>query len=538
MRTQAIRNGLLVLSLMVAAGAHRAAPAQEAGFQQLPTGASINMSVPLFKSRVVTVDQPTGRVAVGNPDVADIVVIGPTQLYLLGKDIGTTNVLFWNRENRLIGSVNLEVVHDLDGLKTKLHQLLPDESILVHSAQRSIILSGRAANIVAANAATRIAESYLAQVQTAKKAQSFEQESASKRDDKSVGQVINLIEIGGSQQVMLEVKVAEIARTELKRLNSRFNSIKKGPNGSFGGVNGGATFPDVVFPAQQIPGTIVVDPATGVITQLPGITIPGGRAPILNGDAFWGPAIDEFAPRDMEILDQGLFGSFVNKNFLFNLALDAAKAKGLAKILAEPTLTTLTGQEAKLVSGGEFPIPVSDGLTGVKVEYKEFGVILKFLPVVLSNGHINLKVNIAVSELDERNELSLRSQNVNSLVRLPFINKREASGTVELGDGQTMGLAGLLSDNLRELVTKFPGLGSVPILGALFRSQNFIKGQTELVVLVTPKLAKPIAPGSVTLPTDKFVEPSDADFFIWGRTEGSKRPTAPNKPAAGGHQMN
>lgn len=515
---------LLPLAFLCAVGV---AVAQEAGFQQLPTGASISMSVPLFKSRVVIADQPTGRVAVGNPDVADIVVIGPTQLYVLGKDIGTTNVLFWSRENRLIGSINLEVVHDLDGLKSKLQQLFPNDPILVHSAQRSIVLSGRASSAVVANAAVRIAESYLAQVQTAKKAQEFEQESSSKREDKSVGQVVNLLEIGGSQQVMLQVKVAEVARTELKRLNARFNAIKKGVDGSFGGVNGGATFPDVVFPPQQIPGTVIVNPATGVVTQLPGINIPGGRQPILSGDAPWGPAIDEFAPRDMEIADQGLFGSFINRNFLFNLALDAAKAKGLAKILAEPTLTTLTGQEAKLVSGGEFPIPVSDGINGVKVEYKEFGVILKFLPVVLSNGHINLKVNMAVSELDERNELALRSQNVNTFVRLPFINKREAGGTVELGDGQTMGLAGLLNDNLRELVTKFPGLGSLPVLGALFRSQNYLKGQTELVILVTPRLAKPIAPGSVTLPTDKLVEPSDADFFIWGRTE---------KTAPGGHQ--
>ena len=173
------------------------AQAQSAAFQTLPTGAAINMSIPLFKSRVVLVDLPTGRVAVGNPDVADIVVINPTQLYVLAKDIGTTNVLFWSRDNRMIGSINLEVVHDLDGLKAKLHQLLPNEPIEVHSAQRSIILKGRASNISTMNAAVRVAEGYLAQIQTAKKAQEFEQESASRREDKAVGSVINLIEISG-----------------------------------------------------------------------------------------------------------------------------------------------------------------------------------------------------------------------------------------------------------------------------------------------------------------------------------------------------
>ena len=157
------------VALFAVAGFVGTVQAQTAAFQTLPTGSSINMSIPLFKSRVVVADQATGRVAVGNPDVADIVVISPMQLYVLAKDIGTTNVLFWSRDNTLIGSINLEVVHDLDGLKTKLHQMMPDELIEVYSAQRSIILKGRASNISQMNAAVRIAEGYLAQIQTAKK---------------------------------------------------------------------------------------------------------------------------------------------------------------------------------------------------------------------------------------------------------------------------------------------------------------------------------------------------------------------------------
>ena len=242
----------VLVTILAVAGIAGTAHAQSAAFQTLPTGASINMSIPLFKSRVVVADQATGRVAVGNPDVADIVVISPTQLYVLAKDIGTTNVLFWGRDNRLIGSINLEVVHDLDGLKAKLHQLMPTEPIEVYSAQRSIILKGRASNISAMNAAVRVAEGYLAQIQTAKKAQEFEQESASQREDKAVGSVINLIEVAGSQQVMLEVKVAEISRTELRRLQARFNAISKGADGAIGGVNGGASFPDVLFAPDNV----------------------------------------------------------------------------------------------------------------------------------------------------------------------------------------------------------------------------------------------------------------------------------------------
>jgi len=462
-----------------------AAYAQAAGIEKVPTGGSIDMSMPLFKSRVVATESPTGRAAVGNPDVADIVVISPTQMYVLGKDIGTTNLLFWGRDNRLLGSVNLEVVHDLDGLKMKLHQLMPEEPIEVYSAQRSIILKGRASNILSMNAAVRIAEGYLAQIQTAKKAQQFEQETASKREDKSVGTVINLIEIGGSQQVMLAVKVAEIARTELKRLNASFTAIYSGGDGIIGGSNGGGT--------MEADGT--------------------------------------FLPNPLRIISQGFFGAFVSDHFRFNMALDAAKENGLAKILAEPTLTTLTGQEAEFLSGGEFPIPVPQGINGtVTIEFKPYGVGLKFLPVVLSDGRINLKVNVSVSEITDTSSLILDNRDASLRTFVPSLRQRSASATVELGDGQSMGLAGLLDDNLRESVSKFPGLGSIPVLGALFRSSQYRKGQTELVILVTPHLARPVAPGSVTLPTDKFVAPSDADFYLWGRTEGSAKPSS-------GHQV-
>lgn len=466
--------------------------------QEATPGGTRELAVPLFKSRVVHLDAPAARVSVGNPDVADIVVIGPSDLYVLGKDLGTTNVLLWGKDNRLVGSIAVEVQHDLEGLKRKLYELLPNEAIEVRSSQRSIVLSGRVSDAASMSAALQMAKSYLAQIQTAKKADQFEQESASRREDKSVGEVINLMQVSGAQQVMLEVKVAEIARTELKRLNARFNSFSRGGNWNWGGVNGGATFPDARF----VPNNV--------------------RIPVFNSRAPFGPVIDEFAPTDLAIQNQGLFASFLDQNFLFNLALDAAKEKGLAKILAEPTLTTLTGQEAQFLSGGEFPIPVPNGTNGTTVEFKEFGVGVHFIPVVLASGHINLKLNISVSELSSDNNIQVRATGASSSFLVPSLTKRSASGTVELGDGQTIGLAGLLNENLRQVVTKFPGLGSVPVLGALFRSQDYRKGDTELVILVTPRLAKPIAPGLAKLPTDYYSEPSDADFYLRGAVEGRK----------------
>ena len=478
-----------IVAMMGAFLATGAAQAQAVASEKIPLGGTVDLSIPLFKSRVVALQESSGRVAVGNPDVADIIVISPTQMYVLAKDIGTTNLLFWSRDNRLLGSVNLEVSHDLEGLKSKLHQLIPDEPIEVYSAQRSIILKGRASNVLAMNAAVRVAEGYLAQMQTAKDAQEFElKQGKSKREDRAVGSVINLIEIGGSQQVMLSVKVAEIERTELKRLNANFRAVYSqvgGDGDSAGGVNGG------------------------------GFVNSAG----------------EFLPNPMRIISQGFFGAFVDDNFRFTIALDAAKENGLAKILSEPTLTTLTGQEAEFLSGGEFPIPVPQSFGNVTIEFKPYGVGLKFLPVVLSDGRINLKINVSVSELDTTSAVTLQEDNVSSRFLIPSLRQRSASATVELGDGQSMGLAGLLDDKLRESVTKFPGLGDIPVLGALFRSNDYQKGQTELVILVTPHLAKPVAPGSVTLPTDKFVDPNDADFYLWGRLEGGSK-------SSSGHQAN
>jgi pilus assembly protein CpaC len=510
LRGWTVAAGMALLAMIAAP-----ASAQDAAMQQqrLRAGASMDLPVLLFKSRIVKLDAPVGRVSVGNPDIADIVVIHPTELYVLGKDIGTTNVFLWDRDNILIGSVNVEVTHDLSSLKEKLHQLLPGQSIEVHSAQRSVVLTGAVPDAATMNAAVRLAEGYLAQVQTAKKAEAFEQESQSQREDKAVGQVINLLQIGGAQQVMLEVKVAEIARTELRRLNVRFNAFAKGSPWSGGGVNGGAKFPDLVV----TPGNF--------------------RVPVFDGIAPAGPAVDEFAPNDLVIENQGLFASYLSSDFLFNLAIDAAKEKGLAKILAEPTLTTLTGQEAKFLSGGEFPIPVPQGLDAITVEFKEFGVGLSFLPVVLNTGHINLKVNVSVSQLSDCPSVIVKSQTASSSFFVPCLEKRDASGTIELGDGQTMGLAGLLNDNLRETVTKFPGLGSVPVIGALFRSQQYLKGETELVILVTPRLAKPLPAGNIRLPTDSFVEPSDSEFYLLGLTEGKGNGGARQNPA-GGQQTN
>jgi pilus assembly protein CpaC len=495
---------LVLLFIIIAATA--------ASAQEVDRFSETKVSVPLFKSVVLELGGPAARVSIGNPDVADILILKANQLYVLGKDLGTTNVILWDESDNLVGNVAVEVTHDLETLKGKLHNLLPAEPIEAYSVQRSIVLKGTVSGLSSMQAAMDIADGYLAQVQTGTNAQVFEQEGQSQKDDKSVGSVINMMQVGGAQQVMLEVKVAEISRQELKRLHVQFNGMGIGDNNwNFGGVNGGATFPPVE----------IIDPVSGIATLL-----RGGRLPV-----------SQFSPDTMSIQNQGLWASFLTNSTLFNLAIDAAKENGLAKVLAEPTLTTLTGEEAEFLSGGEFPIPVPQGNNGgTTVEFREFGVGLKFLPVVLGSGNINVKLNISVSELANSNSLGIITENATANFVVPSLRKRSAIVTVELQEGQTIAIAGLISENLREIVTKFPGLGDIPVFGALFRSQEFINNESELVIIVTPHLAKPMKEEDIILPTDSFIEPTDAEFYLMGRLEGQPKVTSSNPAAADSDQ--
>jgi pilus assembly protein CpaC len=250
---------------------------------------------------------------------------------------------------------------------------------------------------------------------------------------------------------------------------------------------------------------------------------------VFDSLAPWGPAIDEFAPLGMIIPGQGLFASFLDNDSIFNLALDAAKTNNLAKILAEPSVTTLTGTEAYFNSGGEVGVQTIDRNGGINTEFKDFGISVTFLPVVLGSGLINLTIVATVSDLVDLEGL--------------LFQKRTVSATVELRQGQTMGLAGLISENVRADVEKFPGLGAIPVLGALFRSQGFRNEETELVIMATPHLAKAIAPENIRLPTDGYVAPSDAEFYLLGRLEGRASGASAGASGAGategtfGHQL-
>ncbi len=450
---------ITVLTLCLAASYWASAATQ--------SGKTVN--VPHHKSTFVELAGKATRVSLGDPDVLDIVMLKADELFLIGKKLGSTNLMAWNSRGELIESINIEVTHDVNNLKAKLFEILPEETINVQSAQNRLILSGQVSSLEKMNLALRLAETYAA-------GQAADGETESRNSQASSTGVVNLMSIGGAQQVMLEVTVAEVQRSLVRRFGTNFNFFQSNGNFSIGGT-----------------------------------TIGGGISsigPVLNV-----PSVDS----------TGILSSFIDSNTLFTLALDIAKETGVAKVLAEPNLTALSGSNAEFLAGGEFPIPVPDQ-DGITIEYKEYGVGVKFTPTVLSDKKINLNLAVDVSEIATSTSLSLSASGTNATYYIPPITRRSASSTLELADGQTIGIAGLLSENVRDSASKVPGLGDVPVLGQLFGSKEYISGETELVILVTPRLAKPIDRSKIKLPTDAFVEPNDVKYYLLGKGAYLKKP--------------
>jgi pilus assembly protein CpaC len=335
-------------------------------------------------------------------------------------------------------------------LKENLHKTLPEEQgIMVTSDHDHITLSGTATNATNLSRALSMAEAY-----------------APKK-------IVNALEVGGVQQVMLEVRVAEMNRDLIKRLGLNFVGV----GNDFFAVS-----------------------VLGNLTRLASLAHPIGQTATVAAEAT-------------QVI-QGAFG-FNAASTSWTGLVDALKEENALKVLAKPTLMALNGQEAAFLAGGEFPIPVPQAFGLVTVQFKKFGVGLVFTPTVLNSKHISLSVAPEVSELDFTNALRLQGFVV------PAITTRRAATTIELGDGQSFAIGGLLRDNVRESVKKVPFLGEVPILGALFRSSSFQKSETELVIIVTPHLVKPLDMNVQTLPTDYFVEPNDFEYYLMGFGEKS-----------------
>lgn len=456
---------LLLAALQLAAVLAALLAATEAG---AITAASIEMSA--GRSQVITLDRDAGRVAVADPAVADILLLSPRQIYVTAKAPGLTNITTWSG-NQVALVMDLVVSPDVTRLKELLHRMLPaEQGIRVMAAHDALTISGTVTSAKAMATALDLARLFAPAGDTDK--------------------VVNLMGVGGSHQVLLEVKVAEMSRSVMERLGIDLSY--------FSGGQFAYTLLNNLFTLDG-QGPLALDPWGDTAASAGAMTINPSR--------------------------NGMFrlhrGSAVITGFL-----DMLKQNGLVKILAEPTLICRSGEDAQFLAGGEIPIPVPQGLGATAIEYKPFGVALSFTPVVLDNNRISLKVFPEVSELDYSNAVTF------SGFTIPAITSRRASTTVELGDGQSFAVAGLLKDNVRENVDKYPVLGDIPILGALFSSKEFQKAKTELVIIITPHLAKPLDMAAQSLPTDDFIEPSEAEFFLFGRMEGKASEAAPVRRAS------
>ncbi|WP_294122162.1 type II and III secretion system protein family protein [Sphingomonas sp.] len=443
------------------------------------------LAVPVNKSQVLRTDRPFAKALIGSPDIADVLPLSDRSLYVLGKKMGTTNLTLYDRRNMLIAVIDVAVGPDVIGLKRQLSELMPNDTVGARIANESIVLEGVVSSGPAADRAVQLAETY------------------------APGKVINLLSIGSSQQVMLEVRFSEIKRGALKDLGFSSFVTGSGDHGFQGAFGGGASL-------VSSTGTTTTSSTVGGVTT----TTTTPNPPQLS----LGAIVDSFG-----ILTRVFHIGGLDIDATFN----ALERKGVVTTLAEPTLVALSGETASFLAGGEFPIPVAQssgsdgGGTSISVQFKQFGVSLAFTPTVLADGVINLEVAPEVSSIDPT-----ASVVVNNL-RVPGLQTRRAKTTVELRDGESFALAGLIRRDFQDTVRQFPILGSIPIIGALFRSTNFQKEETELVIIVTPRLVRPVKAAAMKVPTDRAGPPDEVDLFLLGRTDSGVgvNPLAPTQPS-------
>jgi len=397
-------------------------------------GSRSGIQLALGKSRLYQYSESIVRVSVADAAIADVMVMNPKQIYLIGKKVGSTNVFIWHKDDKL-SSLDVSVGIDAGSVQGLLEQLLPTEKNLrVSSAGDSLVLTGQLTDSSKVQQAVLIAQEF-----TEKK-------------------VLNMTTTGHLPQVLLEVKIAEVDKTVADSIGLQ----AQGSNFSFNMLNG--TVAPIGFAAS----------ASGTIGSV-------------------------------------------------NTWLQAQINSGLIKILAEPNIMAISGQDGEFLSGGIVYLPIvqSTGTGGnvITLQPQNYGVGVKFTPTVLAEGRINLKVSPQVSEVQSQ---GITVTAGSSTTVFPSITTRQASTTVQLYDGQSFAIGGLIKNNVVEIISAFPGLANIPIIGALFRSSSFKADRSELLIVVTPHIVKPLnqRPG---LPTDKIIQPTATEFFIEGKLEGAPK---------------
>jgi pilus assembly protein CpaC len=421
------------------------------------------VSVYIGKTEDVRTDTSFVELTVGDPEVADVNPLTDRSLSILGKKNGTTRVSAYAEGKKLIGVFDVEVVYDTSVLNTEIQRRFPNARLRVSSVNGRLMLSGTAPDGPTVDKAVMIAKQF-------------------------GPDVINTVAVTSPQQVMLEVRFVEANRTAGRDLGVQWNVFGSHHLSNIGNRT----------PVGRLP---VTNTGTSLFKQ-PGETLGGPNvtnstvkispievAGVLSGTAPFGMIVQKMISSGYEI----------------DMIVNALEQKGVARSLAEPNLVALSGDTASFLAGGEYPVPVPGALGQVTIDYKRYGVGLAFTPTVLGGGLINLKIEPEVSQLD---------------ISVPPLIVRRASTTVELRDGQSFVIGGLLQSNGQNAISQMPWLGDVPVLGALFRSTSYQKNETDLAIIVTPRLVRPARPGDIIkTPLDSSLPPNDVDLFLMGKTE-------------------
>jgi len=440
-----------------------------------------SVSVAVGKSQDIGIDSGFIDIRVGDPEIADVNPLTDKTKSILGKKIGTTRVSLYGEGKKLVGIFDVEVSYDVSRLREELAQHFRHVKIRVSTANGRVLLSGTAPDGIVLDSILSIAHQF-------------------------APDVINSIQVAQPQQVMLEVRFVEAARSAGRDLGVQWNLFNRGRTTRFlGNIGDGASASQLPITNGKVGGQGDGSSCGGGLNvSCSSLTVsPFISAGVLSASAPFGFLVGKLLASGLEA----------------DVLLNALETKGLARGLAEPNLVALSGDTANFLAGGEYPIPVPGTLGQISVEYKRYGVGLAFTPTVLSRGLINLKIEPEVSQLDTSHSVA-----VGNGVSVPALTVRRASSTIELRDGQSFVLAGLLQNSSNTAQDQLPWIGDVPVLGALFSSKSYQKNETDLIIIVTPHIVQPTRPGDVVrTPLDNTLPANDIDFFLFGKAEVARR---------------
>lgn len=518
------RSLAATISVALTASLPGAAIAQDrsrtaAGVAEFPAGAqrpTTDVTLSVGQGELITLPTNVANVWTSNAAVADVYVNSPRQIYLFGKEFGEATVFATTKNGTIVYATNVRVSQNLTSIDRMMKLAMPDADIVVTTVGQIAVLTG-----------TVRSPDDSAQAQMLVTALLNPGVNVSAPDAQLKIGVINRLKLTTPLQVNLQVRFAEVSRNFVKNVGVNLLTRDQG-SGIMFGVNSGTRGAGTIG-TPNLSNLPVLDASSRFGFPAGTIRLPFDPA---RGDFVYpgtGTTFD-FTKNPATFSTLGLAGKLLGLDILS--AIDLGERIGQVTTLATPNLTALSGESSTFLAGGEIPIPISQGFGAVSVTYKQYGVSLAFTPTVLSDGRISMRVRPEVSQLSAAGAVELNGTTI------PALTTRRAETTVELGSGESFMIAGLLSNSHDNSISKAPGIGDVPILGALFRSNAFQRNETELVIVITPYLVKPVNANDIALPTDGYKTPDDISRILGGELgdgkSGGERPKPRMAPPVGG----